>query len=86
MIGWLRRKMKVHPEVVPAASLTDTPPPVVVSEARPPARLSHEKVAARAAEIWHRKGRPYGQDEQNWLEAEIELRAELTSADPRKPR
>lgn len=86
MIGWLRKRVKVRPEVAPSASLTDTPAPVVVNEARPPARLPHDKVAARAAEIWHRKGRPHGQDEQNWLEAEAELRAELLSADPRKSR
>ena len=40
--------------------------------------IPHEQVAARAAAIWDRKGRPHGQDHQNWLEAEAELRAELT--------
>lgn len=30
----------------------------------------HEDVAAKAYQIWLAKGRPIGQDEQNWLEAE----------------
>ena len=82
MIGWLRKKL-ARPEVAPPETLFDLPAPpaaAVVSEARPPARLPAEKVAARAAEIWHRKGRPHGQDEQNWLEAEAELRAELRAS------
>lgn len=87
MIGWLRKKLAPTHSVSPDLALADTPAPVRgPGAARPPDRLPFEKVAARAAEIWHRKGRPHGQDEQNWLEAEAELRAELASADPRKPR
>ena len=81
MITWLKKKL-ARPEVGQSQSLTDTPAPAVVSLTR----LSSDTVAARAADIWHRKGRPHGQDEQNWLEAEAELRAESGSADPRKPR
>jgi hypothetical protein len=35
---------------------------------------SHESIARRAYEIWERKGRPDGQCQQNWQEAEAELR------------
>lgn len=84
MIGWLRKKV-VRRDAAPAASLLDTPAPAGgVEPRRSPEPLPFEAVAARAAEIWRRKGRPHGQDEQNWAEAEAELRAEL--ADPRKPR
>jgi hypothetical protein len=45
--------------------------------ARPATSPTHEQIAQRAQAIWHRRGRPAGQDEQNWHEAEAELRAEL---------
>lgn len=60
--------------------------------ATPPAavELPHDKITQRAYEIWVRKGRPEGQDEQNWTEAEAELRAELTGKPaeplPNRPR
>lgn len=47
--------------------------------------IPDDKIAARAAEIWDRKGRPHGQDEQNWAEAEAELRAEFASNSDREP-
>ena len=34
----------------------------------------HDQIAKRAYEIWIAKGRPIGLDEQNWDEAERELR------------
>ena len=34
-----------------------------------------EQIQVRAYEIWLRKGRPLGQDQRNWLEAEAELKA-----------
>jgi len=39
--------------------------------------LTHDQIAQRAKQIWERNGRLPGHDEQNWLEAERELRAEL---------
>jgi hypothetical protein len=39
--------------------------------------LAYEQIAQRAEEIWIKKGRLPGQDEQNWLEAERQLMAEL---------
>ncbi len=35
---------------------------------------SYEKIAASAYDIWERKGRPEGQEESHWLEAERLLR------------
>jgi hypothetical protein len=40
--------------------------------------LTYEQIAQRAEEIWKKKGCLPGQDEQNWLEAERQLMAELT--------
>ena len=37
---------------------------------------TQEAVARRAYEIWIKKGRPQGQERQNWLEAEAQLKAE----------
>ena len=36
--------------------------------------LNHDQIAAKAYEIWLAKGRPMGQDHQNWTEAEAALR------------
>jgi hypothetical protein len=41
------------------------------------ATLAYEQIAKRAEEIWKKKGCLPGQDEQNWLEAERQLMAEL---------
>jgi hypothetical protein len=45
-----------------------------VSTAKMPTR---EQVAKRAHEIWVKNGCRHGQDEQNWLEAERQLKAEM---------
>jgi len=34
-------------------------------------------ISARAFEVWERRGRPEGQCEQNWADAEAELKKEL---------
>ena len=47
------------------------------TSARPTKGPTHEQIAQRAEAIWRKRGRPAGQDEQNWLEAEAQLRAEL---------
>lgn len=36
---------------------------------------SHADIARRAYDIWIANGRPFGQDEQNWRDAEEQLRA-----------
>jgi hypothetical protein len=38
---------------------------------------TRDQIAQRAREIWTKKGCLPGQDEQNWLEAERQLKAEL---------
>jgi hypothetical protein len=42
-------------------------------------RLTHEQVAERARALWLASGCLPGRDEQNWLEAEAQLKAELKS-------
>ncbi len=39
---------------------------------------TYDQIAQRAREIWTKKGCLPGQDEQNWLEAERQLKAELS--------
>jgi hypothetical protein len=41
-------------------------------------KVPHEKIAMRAYEKWCSRGRPCGSERQDWLEAEAELRAEIT--------
>jgi hypothetical protein len=55
-------------------------------------RMDHDKIAARAAQLWRERGQPSGQDNEIWLEAERSLqaetlpaRAELPKVDEAKP-
>ncbi len=41
------------------------------------ATLTHEQIAQRAEVIWQQKGCQPGQDDQNWSEAEAQLKTEL---------
>jgi hypothetical protein len=41
------------------------------------AKIPHEKIAMRAYEKWCKRGRPNGTHQQDWYEAEAELRAEM---------
>ena len=41
-------------------------------------QIPHEKIAARAYEKWCKRGRPHGSDQQDWKEAEAELRSEMS--------
>lgn len=79
---WFKKDRPVDTLPEPAA----TPAPVAPVQLPIPT----DKIAARAYEIWVRKGRPHGQDFQNWVDAEAELRAEAATAEParrnRKPR
>ena len=36
-------------------------------------KITHDQIAQRAYEIWLAKGRPPGQEQRNWYEAEAEL-------------
>jgi hypothetical protein len=40
--------------------------------------VPREKIAMRAYEKWCKRGRPHGMDKQDWVEAESELKAELS--------
>jgi hypothetical protein len=87
MFGWFRKnKMDSHTTAgVTRVAEEELPAPAT------PADIPHDKIVARAYEIWVRKGKPHGQDFQNWMEAEAELRAELAANPrgerrPRKPR
>jgi len=42
-----------------------------------PVKIAREQIAQRAHEIWVKNGCKHGQDEQNWLEAERQLKAEM---------
>jgi phage protein D len=42
-------------------------------DAKPVVVVSHDQIARKAYEIWLAKGKPHGQDEQNWLEAKSAL-------------
>jgi hypothetical protein len=49
------------------------------TKAAPAARLTHEQIAERAKALWLAGGCLPGRDEQNWLEAEAQLKAESRS-------
>jgi hypothetical protein len=51
--------------------------PAQPSRAQSPLVPTHKQIEDRAREIWRRKGCPIGQDEQNWLEAETQLKKEM---------
>jgi hypothetical protein len=55
-------------------SRTVTPP--AAQPATPP-KIAHERIAMRAYEKWVQRGCPHGTDQQDWLDAEAELKAEL---------
>jgi hypothetical protein len=39
--------------------------------------ITHAQIADRARQIWEQRGRPQGEDERNWREAERQLKREL---------
>jgi hypothetical protein len=52
-----------------------TPP--TAKPAAPPHKIPQEKIAMRAYDKWVKRGCKHGRDQQDWLEAEAELRAEF---------
>lgn len=54
--------------------IPQTPGPVV--------HVPHEKIAMRAYDKWCKRGQRHGNDRQDWLEAEAELRAEMFRGGP----
>jgi hypothetical protein len=55
-------------------------PPQPQTGKSPAANIPHDKIAMRAYEKWCKRGKPHGSDQQDWMEAEAELRAELSRA------
>jgi Protein of unknown function (DUF2934) len=51
--------------------------------ADPPTGLTYDDIAARAYDLWARRGHAHGSDFEDWLQAERELREER---DPRRRR
>ena len=47
--------------------------------------IPHEKIAMRAYEKWCQRGCPSGTDQQDWLEAEAELRSEMGQPRSQQP-
>jgi hypothetical protein len=41
-------------------------------------KIPHEKIAQRAYEKWCKRGCSHGNDHQDWMEAEAELRSEMS--------
>jgi hypothetical protein len=80
MMSWLRRLRRRSA----ALDATPTPAPTPAPDVAP-ADIPHDKIEARAYEIWVRKGKPPGLDLQNWAEAEAELRAEFAAQSGSEP-
>jgi hypothetical protein len=47
------------------------------SQPTPQVKVPHDKIAMRAYEKWVKRGRPQGTSDQDWMEAEAELKAEI---------
>jgi hypothetical protein len=43
----------------------------------PSPKVTHERIAMRAYEMWLQRGCHHGHDQQDWLDAEAELSAEM---------
>lgn len=49
-----------------------------------PSLIPHDKIALRAYEKWVHRGRQHGSEEQDWIEAENELKSELMRSPSQK--
>ncbi len=60
------------------SAMTTTLHPVGAQAPAPakPVKVTREQIAKRAHDIWVKNGCKHGQDEQNWLEAERQLKVE----------
>jgi hypothetical protein len=61
-----------------ATTTTLRPAGTKAPEAAKMVKITREQIAQRAHEIWVKNGCKHGQDEQNWLEAERQVKAEMT--------
>lgn len=53
-------------------------PPLAQPTQAPMASISQEKIAMRAYEKWLKRGQPQGTEMLDWMEAESELRSEMS--------
>lgn len=60
--------------------------PFKAPPAVPAVQVPREKIAMRAYDKWCQRGQPQGTDVQDWLDAERELRVELSRTDKAPPR
>jgi Protein of unknown function (DUF2934) len=65
-----------------AAPATQTQSSMTGSAGQSTMAIPHEKIARRAYEKWCMGGCMHGTDQQHWLDAEAELRAEMTGGKP----
>ncbi len=61
-------------------------PPLAQPANTPHLKVPHDKIAMRAYEKWIKRGRPHGSDMIDWVEAEIELKAEIMRTQPQPKR
>jgi hypothetical protein len=75
----IQNTQAVTPSPKPAVSSPAHIATIPISAAIASCKLSHDQIAQRAKTIWQARGCPLGQDQQNWLEAEKQLRAEMAA-------
>jgi len=61
-----------------ATTTTLRPAGTKAPEATKMVKITCDQIAQRAHQIWVKNGCKHGQDEQNWLEAERQLKAEAS--------
>lgn len=61
---------------------TATTTPATTTQSMSTSGIPHDRIAKRAYEKWLKGGCKNGVDKQNWIEAETELRTEMTAARP----
>lgn len=64
---------------VRAAAFPVVSGPPLPAPPRPHVLVPHAEVAREAERLWHERGRPTGEDEPIWLEAERRLRVRMES-------
>lgn len=57
-------------------------PPSAQPNTMQPLMIPQEKIAMRAYEKWVKRGRPMGTEMEDWLEAEKELKSEMSRTKP----
>ncbi len=72
-----RKPVGGEPAAKPARATQQAPQSAGQRQTGATPTLTHDQIAQRAHQIWEKRGRPAGQDEQNWLEAEAQLKREL---------